>query len=427
VTHSKAYFSWWQRPDLCYKEGQLQFAENSVKDLISEYGTPTFVYSGQRIIDNIQRLKTALDSSELQSRYTILYAMKANRFQSLLQLLQNYGPIGIDACSPNEVARAVKSGFRPAQISFTAGSLSKNDLARLVQFNGLFMDCDSIHAIKAWGELNPKSNIGIRVNPGIGVSREDNDRLQYAGDVTTKFGIYKEQFLEALQCAAQYNLKITKIHFHTGCGFLTPQLNQLDQVIEACLWFVDSCSDVTTVNVGGGLGVPHNAEDSPLALATWVSVLVKHFAHRNLHLEMEPGEYIVKDAGILLLSKTFLETKRKTLFLGVDAGFNIAPEPAYYKLPFQPVPLTDPFDLPKESLETMTVVGNINEALDVWYQNALLPNMKNQDNLVLINSGAYSSSMASNHCMRGAFKEVLLEPASGMRQARSTEYLSMAH
>jgi diaminopimelate decarboxylase len=77
------------------------------------------------------------------------------------------------------------------------------------------MDCDSIHAIKAWGELKPGSNIGIRVNPGMGVSREDNDRLQYAGDVTTKFGIYREQFLEALECAAQYDLKVTKIHLST--------------------------------------------------------------------------------------------------------------------------------------------------------------------------------------------------------------------
>jgi diaminopimelate decarboxylase len=124
---------------------------------------------------------------------------------------------------------------------------------------------------------------------------------------------------------------------------------------------------------------------------------------------MEPGEYIAKDAGILVLGKTFLETKRQTLFLGVDAGFNIAPEPAYYKLPFQPVPLIDPMGLPADSLETMMVVGNINEALDVWYEDALLPNMQDQDHLVLINSGAYSSSMASNHCMRGEFKEVLLD------------------
>lgn len=409
MARSSNYFTWWQRPDLCYRDGHLQFAGNSVKDLIIEHGTPTFIYSGQRILDNIQRLKAALDATELHNRYTILYAMKANRFRPLLQLLQQDGSVGIDACSPNEVSHAVKCGFKPTQISFTAGSLSQADVARLEGFDGLFMDCDSIHAITTWGELKPGSDIGIRINPAMGVNRADNERLQYAGEVTTKFGIYKEQFLEALECAAQFNLRVTKIHFHTGCGFLTPQLHQLDQVIEACLWFVNNCPSITTVNVGGGLGVPHVAEDNLLDLTKWAAVLVKHFAQRNIHLEMEPGEYIAKDAGILLLGKTFLETKRQTLFLGVNAGFNIAPEPAYYKLPFQPASLIDPSKLPAETLRSMMVVGNINEALDVWYEDALLPDMSAQDNLVLINSGAYSSSMASNHCMRGEFKEILLD------------------
>lgn len=409
MTDSLNYFSWWQRPDLCYQAGQLQFAGNRVKDLIVEHGTPTFVYSGQRLASNIERLKAALDATALKNRYTILYAMKANRFRPLLQFLQQQGSVGIDACSPNEVAHAVKCGFKPAQISFTAGSLSHNDVMRLSEFDGLFMDCDSIHAIKTWGELKPGTTIGIRVNPGMGVNREDNDRLQYAGSVTTKFGIYKEQFFEALEVAQQHNLTVSKIHFHTGCGFLTPQLSQLDSVIEACLWFVDNCATINRVNVGGGLGVPHVANDNPLDLSKWAAVLAKHFGERDIHLEMEPGEYIAKDSGILLLSKTYLEKKRQTLFLGVDAGFNIAPEPAYYKLPFQPVPLADPSAIPVESLEKVMVVGNINEALDVWYEDALLPDMSDQDHLVLINGGAYSSSMASNHCMRGEFKEILLD------------------
>ncbi|MFT4862242.1 MAG: diaminopimelate decarboxylase [Pseudohongiellaceae bacterium] len=409
MTHSPNYFSWWQRPDLDYRDGQLQFADNLVKDLIAEHGTPTFVYSSQRIANNIQRLKTALDSTALHNRYTILYAMKANRFRPLLQFLKQQSSVGIDACSPNEVAHAVKCGFKPSQVSFTAGSLSHNDVARLSEFDGLFMDCDSIHAIKTWGELKPGSEIGIRVNPGMGVNRADNDRLQYAGSITTKFGIYQEQFLEALEVAKQHNLTVTKIHFHTGCGFLTEQLSQLDGVIEACLWFVDNCSSVKRVNVGGGLGVPHVASDKPLDLNLWAAVLAKHFAHRDIHLEMEPGEYIVKDSGLLLLSKTYLEKKRQTLFLGVDAGFNIAPEPAYYKLPFQPVPLIDSSTVAVESLEKVMVVGNINEALDVWYEDAILPDMSEQDYLVLINSGGYSSSMASNHCMRGEFKEILLD------------------
>lgn len=408
MNYPSNYHSWWQRPDLCYRDGQLLFAGVPVRDLIAEHGTPTFVYSGQRILTNIARLKAALDATDLQNRYSILYAMKANRFGPILQQLQQEGGVGIDACSPNEVAHAVECGFQPNQISFTAGSLSQKDVASLSRFDGLFMDCDSLHAIKTWGELKPGTEIGIRVNPGRGVNRADNDRLQYAGDVTTKFGIYREQFLEALQLAKNYELTVSKIHFHTGCGFLTEQLGQLDSVIEACLWFIDNCPSISRVNIGGGLGVPHVANDSPLDLTKWAAVLVKHFGQRELHIEMEPGEYIAKDSGILLLSKTYLEMKRQTLFLGVDAGFNIAPEPAYYKLPFQPASLIDPSNFPAESLTPVTVAGNINEALDVWYEDALLPDMADQDHLILINGGAYSSSMASNHCMRGEFNEVLV-------------------
>lgn len=88
----------------------------------------------------------------------------------------------------------------------------------------------------------------------------------------------------------------------------------------------------------------------------------------------------------------------------MDAGFNIAPEPAYYGLPFQPVPLR----WQDGPCTPATVVGNINEALDIWYQDALLPELSDHHYLALINAGAYSAAMASNHCMRGGFKEFLV-------------------
>lgn len=398
------YYSWWQRDDLCYREGQLVFAGHRVSDLVARYGSPSFVYSFARVSANLQRLLDALQQADLAPRASILYAMKANRFAPLLTRLRELGRCGIDACSPAEVELAVSCGFAPAQISFTAGSLSRRDVAALAVWDGLFMDCDSLHAIRSWGQAKPGTSIGIRVNPAMGVSRENNDRLQYAGGVTTKFGVYREQFDEALAVAAEHNLTISKIHFHTGCGYLTEQLPQLDRVIAECLWFVDRCPTVRKVNLGGGLGVPHVHGEAVLDLMQWAAVLKKYFGHRDLQLEIEPGEYLLKDAGLLLLEKTYLERKRDTLFLGVDAGFNIAPEPAHYQLPFQPLPLR----WSGEDCEAVTVVGNINEALDVWYTDACLPDMAEQSHLVLINGGAYSASMASNHCMRGQFREFLL-------------------
>ena len=396
---------WWSRDDLGYQDGQLFFAGHNVEQLARQLGTPSFVYSAKRVKQNLKRVREALDKAGLSGCSSIFYAMKANRFAPLLTAMQQSGLCGIDACSPNEVRHAVSCGFSPSQVSFTATSLSNSDLYELSKYDGMFMDCDSLHVIKNWGGLKPGTEIGIRINPAVGIGRACNDKLQYAGCRTTKFGIYWEQFEEALALAAQYHLKVTKIHFHTGCGYLTPELDQLDNVISEGMKFVDAAPDVKRVNIGGGLGVPHLASDGKLDLEKWAAVLNKHFAHRDLHVEVEPGDYIAKDAGILLLGKTYVETKKDTLFVGVDAGFNIAPEPAYYGLPFEPV-TTFIDESPRQS---MTVVGNINEALDVWYENAMLPDLQQHDYLVLINAGAYSSSMASNHCMRGEFNEYLID------------------
>ncbi len=400
----QAYYDWWQRADLCYRSQHLFFAGRSVQALVDQFGSPSFVYSVERIKENLERLHGALNEAGLAGRFSICYAMKANRFAPLLTFLKQTGLCGIDACSPGEVEHAVSCGFSAAEVSFTASSLSAKDLHVLARYEGLFMDCDSLHAIRSWGGLKRGTKIGIRVNPAMGIGRAANDKLQYAGEATTKFGIYWEQFAEALELAESFDLQVTKIHFHTGCGYLTPQLEQLERIIAHCLRFVDAAGGVERVNIGGGLGVPHLASDQPLDIQRWAEVLSRQFADRRQHLEIEPGDYIVKDAGILLLEKTFVEQKKNTVFVGVDAGFSIAPEPAYYSLPFQPLPLH--FD--QSPCTPMIVVGNINEALDVWHDHALLPDLTAHTHLVLINAGAYSSAMASNHCMRGQFKEFLL-------------------
>ena len=395
---------WWEREDLAYQRNRLIFAGQDVANLAKRHGTPSFVYNGQRILDNIDRLRSALHKAGFENRSRVLYAMKANRFAPLLTFLKMSGKVGIDACSPNEVEHAISCGFHPQDISFTNTSLSRQDLVRLSNIDNLNMNCDSLHAIRRWGELAPGSAIGIRINPAMGIGRPDNDKLQYCGVNISKFGIYKEQLAEALAIAKEYKLRITRVHFHTGCGYLTPQLDHWSSILQECLGFIDQIGTVETLNIGGGLGVPYVANDRPLDLDKWGSILAKHFLHRNIHIEVEPGAYIVQDAGILLLTVNSIETKQAKTFVGVNGGFNIALEPAVYSLPFQPVPA-----LRKPGVhQQVTLAGHINEALDIWYKDVDLPPLAEDDVLALINAGAYSSSMASNHCMRGEFKEFLL-------------------
>ena len=99
---------------------------------------------------------------------------------------------------------------------------------------------------------------------------------------------------EALAVARRYGLKVTKIHFHTGCGYLTSQLPHLKLIFEACLWFIGHAKNVSRVNVGGGLDVPHVKSDETLDLKQWAATLYKYFHARGLHVEVEPGEFIAK-------------------------------------------------------------------------------------------------------------------------------------
>ena len=405
ASEASSTVDWWSRPDLDWNGANLEFAGRDVNGLARQFGTPSFFYSPLRVKQNIQRLQAALDQFGFQGRSRINYAMKANRFAPLLSFLKQTGLTGIDACSPNEVEHALSCGFAPAEITFTNTSLSRQDFDRLSRIDNLRVNFDSQQAIGEWGKRRPGSRIGIRINPACGISRAHNEKLQYAGQDTTKFGVYREQFHEALALADRLGLIVETIHFHTGCGYLTPQLETWSKVLGECRWFLDQVPGLRNVNIGGGLGVPHLESDQPLDLNQWGKIVRSHFYDRpNLTVEVEPGDYIAKDAGMLLLTVGSVERKRDKIFVGVNGGFNIACEPVVYGLPFQPVPAV------RRSGPTQryTIAGHINEALDIWYRDVELPALAEDDVLCLLNAGAYSSSMASNHCMRGEFREFML-------------------
>lgn len=401
---------WWERPDLGYKDQALTLEGHDLHGLARSMGTPLFVYSTPRIKDNLERLHQALFDTGIP--FSLYYAMKANRFAPVLTFLKQTGLCGIDACSPEEVYRARSCGFEPDAISLTATALSHQDMDQLLKHDGLIINCDSISMIRNIGQRFPGRDIGIRLNPGLGVGYGSSELLRYSGDKTTKFGIYKDRIQDAIDTAQTYDLTITRIHFHTGCGYLSSQIDPWDRIIKTCLDMAKPLKHLQTVNLGGGLGLPHTKEDSPLNLHAWAEVIRSRFSGTGLSVEIEPGDYIIKDSGVLLLEVTLVEQKKDRVFAGLNGGFNLAMEPAFYSLPCEPLPcrLSQPPEtafLP-ENLRPVTLAGNINEALDIWADNHLLPPLAEGEILALINAGGYASSMSSNHCLRGHFREMIL-------------------
>jgi diaminopimelate decarboxylase len=401
---------WWEREDLSYSDGSLFLAGKNLEQLAVEFGTPLFVYSAERVRKNLLRIRTALDKTGVP--FSLFYAMKANRFTPLLSFMKSTGLCGIDACSPEEVLHARSCGFDASDISYTACSVSPADLAIVLRQKGILVNCDSISMIRKIGEACPGMEIGIRLNPSMGVGYGSVSVLRYSGDKTSKFGIYAEQLDEALKTAKDYGLSVVRIHFHTGCGYLSSQLDAWNKIIETCLHMARPIESLREVNLGGGLGLPHTAQDQPIDLDAWASVIASHFKGKGLHVQVEPGDYIAKDSGILLLTVNTVEKKKNTVFAGVNGGFNLAVEPFYYSLPCEPLVCRLRGDrrhvFAAENLNTYSVCGNINEALDVWMENKPLPEVREGDTLAMINAGGYASAMSSNHCMRGVFRECLI-------------------
>ena len=401
---------WWERPDLGYVGRDLRLAGRSLAELAHAAGGPAFFYSGARVLENLRRIKAALASTGLDHR--IYYAMKANRYGPLLTWIKASGLAGIDVCSPNELLFARQCGFQAEEISYTATSVSNADLDIVARHPGTWVNADSLSTIRRLGERCPGRSIGIRVNPAMGVGYGENQLLRYSGDKTSKFGIYRDRFEEVLDLARSYGMKVQGIHFHTGCGYLNAQLPAWREIVRECTWFLDRLEDPRYVNLGGGLGVPHVATDRALDLEAWAAVIRDAFGGRGVQVAVEPGDYVVKDAGVLVLQVNTVERKRGTDFVGVDGGFNLAMEPVFYKLPCEPAACRLPANraraLAPDALRTVTIAGNINEALDIWADGVALPALVEGDYLALLNAGGYATAMGSNHCMRAQAQEFLL-------------------
>jgi diaminopimelate decarboxylase len=346
-----------------------------------------------------------LDKHEVE--HEIFFALKANRYLPLVTFLKLNGRCGLDVCSPNEMRLGRQLGFREEQLVYTNTSVSKEDIEWLARHPRVHVNVDSLSSLRRLATRCPGRSLGLRINPQMGVAYHDH--LTYSGDKITKFGIYEDRFIEALALASELGAPINALHFHMGSGYMTPDLAQFDQVLSRVHQFVEQCPTVNTLDIGGGLGVPMRPEDEGLDLDQWATVVARHAREMGVKIQLEPGDYLLKDAGVLLVEVNTVEEKQGTLFVGVNAGFNMQNSYAYYDMPYAFAPLRHD---PAAPVVQLSIAGNINEAIDVFGKEIEMHRPVEGDYLAIVNAGGYGSSMSSNHCMRGEFSEYILFPDS---------------
>jgi diaminopimelate decarboxylase len=404
--------AWWVRPGLeIDAEGRLRIVGRDAEALARERGTPLFVYDRTRFAENSRALQAALARTGLPHR--VRFALKANPLPEVLAVFRGLGApgspesVGIDACSPGEVLRALECGWLPDEISYTGTNVSERDLDVLLA-HGIHLNLDAISQIERYGRRTPGGTIGVRIDPAAGAGY--NEHLEYSGDRPTKFGIGLERLDDAMAAAARHRLLIDTVHFHAGSGWLADGLDGFERAlapaVEAVMRLRAAGHRIVEVNVGGGLGVPARAEEHGVDLDSYAAVLARHLGPLGVTIACEPGDHLSKDAAILLGEVVTVERRRDVTFVGLDIGWNV--NCAYFIYRFaQELVLCR--DAGAARTEVVTVAGHINEAGDVFAQDYPMPPVQEGDLVALLNAGGYLQAMSSTHCLRPMGEALFLD------------------
>jgi diaminopimelate decarboxylase len=387
------------------------------------FGTPCYVYD-RAALEATARRALAFPAP---FGFTLRYAMKANPSRGVLTLFRDLG-LHVDASSDHEVERALRAGFAPAAIQLTS-QMPSTRLARFLERGVLFNAC-SLHQLEAFGRLAPGRELSVRLNPGLGSGSTNRTNT---GGPASSFGIWHEYLGDVKTVAERHDLRITRLHSHIGSG-TDPAVWK--RVTRMTLDLAAKLPDVAVVNLGGGFKVgrmPGEASADLADVGTHVRDELLAFRERDgraLHLEIEPGTYLVANAGWVVatcvdVADTGPDGYR---FAKLDTGMTEVTRPSLYGA-------QHPIRVLAEGRDEVDVVfvGPCCESGDILTPapgdpEALAPRRVPRPrvgDLVLVGgAGAYCAAMSTvNYNSYPQAPEVMLEPDGTLRALRRRQRL----
>ncbi len=349
--------------------------------------------------DTVRAAVRALQALENIDR--VLYAVKANFNPELLRTLAEEG-IDFECVSPGEVEWLEREvpGLTSSRILFTPNFAPRQEYAWALD-KGLQVTLDNLYPLQTWPEMFAGKELFIRLDPGQG--RGHHEHVRTAG-MHSKFGVPLFEIDELAELVSKAGAEVIGLHAHSGSGVLDSETwskvaDQLAQVAERF-------RSVRSLDLGGGLGIAEKPGDSPLDLGR-VDALLGEFRARypRYRLWLEPGRYVVAEAGVLLTRVTQLKGKGDMRYVGVATGMNSLIRPALYGAYHEIVNLTRA-DAPVTDI--VTVVGPICETGDRLGSDRLMPECREGDVILIANTGAYGYVMSSVYNRRNVASEVVI-------------------
>jgi diaminopimelate decarboxylase/aspartate kinase len=318
-----------------------------------------------------------------------------------LRLVHDRG-INFECVAPGEIARVLETlpGIDRKRILFTPNFAPRVEYEQALE-QGVWVTIDNLFVLRQWPKVFKGREVFVRVDTGQG--RGHHEHVRTAG-VHSKFGIPLFEIDELVEAVERAGARVVGFHAHTGSGVLNADawLDTGRQLLK----LLERFPDVRHIDVGGGLGVPEKAGQAGLdmrALDTVLAEIKQGCGGRSLWLE--PGRFIVAQAGVLLARVTQTKGKGEVQYVGVATGMNSLIRPALYGAYHDIVNLTR---LGKPATDLVTVVGPICETGDRLGSDRLLPPAKENDVLLIANAGAYGYAMSSRYNLREPAAELLI-------------------
>jgi len=373
---------------------------STLLNLAAAYGTPLYVYDGDKIEEKINALREAFPGVRMK----IKYACKANTNISVLSLMRALG-VEVDVVSPQEMHLALKAGFAPEQITFTSSGVGFEEIEECVN-HGVLVNVDNLSALEKFGQKYGNTKpLFIRIRPNV----EGGGNLKIStGHGNSKFGIPVEQKAEILRLVNRYNLNIVGLHQHTGSDIKDG--STFIQAAEVMFELAMNFNNLQYLDFGGGFKVAYREGDATTDMKDLGEKLSAKFSDfckaygKELELWFEPGKFLVSEAGLLLAQVNVVKNNPNGSLLGLNTGLNHLIRPMMYDA-YHDVVNISKAGAPAE--KKYNVVGYMCETDDIA-KDRNLPDTAEGDILAIRNAGAYGFTMASNYNSRFRPAEVLV-------------------
>jgi diaminopimelate decarboxylase len=412
-----------------YRDGKLHCEDVDLARVAQEFGTPLYVYSAGTILDHYARLDQSLGDLD----HLICYAVKANSNRAILKLLADAGA-GFDIVSGGELFRLIAAGGDPRKCTFAGVGKSREEIEyaleqRVHSFN-VESEAELEQIAKIAAAKNLRAPIALRVNPDV---EPHTHEYISTGSHENKFGIALEHVASVYERAAKLDkIDIVGVQMHIGSQIT--EAEPFAAAIRKVAPLVRQLKEkygIKFFSIGGGMGIiyrralesgsgkwwhDHGGEPSAFSVRDYVDAIVPPLRDLRVRVLIEPGRFLVGNAGVLLTRVRYIKQTGRKSFAIVDAGMNDLIRPALYQSYHEIVPVAEPGrgdspNRPRPStskMEKTDIVGPVCESGDFFALDREMPPIREGDLLAIMSAGAYGFVMASNYNSRPLPAEALV-------------------